>query len=76
MKRGGQGWQAFWDATGGQVYPLNDSQGHELGDNRVACPCQPYWQPESNDLLVHNSFDGREHNEEQYIERQAKRVLQ
>lgn len=44
------------------VYPLNDLQEHDTSDNGNTCQCNPQViiEPNSEIIVVHNSFDGRE----------------
>ena len=44
------------------VAPLNDLFEHDLTSTGNACHCDPsiIMQPDSEIIVVHNSFDGRE----------------
>lgn len=50
------GWQCLNNPA--EVVPINDTGKHSLESED--CPCKPFY---SGDVLVHNSFDGREHYE-------------
>jgi hypothetical protein len=54
------------------IYPLDDTFDHEY--NGMDCPCHPTvrvetapWDYRCNILIVHNSFDGREHSTERSL---------
>ncbi len=38
------------------VLPSDERTQHRLGTH---CPCQPYFDPEDETVLVHHSYDGR-----------------
>lgn len=44
------------------VHPLNDIKEHDIGDTGNTCHCEPkiIIQANSEIIIVHNSFDGRE----------------
>jgi hypothetical protein len=44
------------------VHPLNDSAQHDLSDTGNTCKCNPrvIIEFDSEIIVVHNSFDGRE----------------
>jgi len=44
------------------VYPLNDIKEHDISDSGNTCHCNPtvIVEPDSEILVIHNSFDGRE----------------
>ncbi len=44
------------------VTPLDDTEEHDLSDTGNTCKCNPeiIIQPNSEIIVVHNSFDGRE----------------
>lgn len=44
------------------VYPLNDIKEHDTSDSGNTCHCNPtvIVEPDSEILVIHNSFDGRE----------------
>jgi hypothetical protein len=47
-------------------YPVNDTYEHVTsapeGQGVLSCPCKPTFDPENN-VIMHNSFDGREQYE-------------
>lgn len=44
------------------VVPLNDLKPHDTSDKGNTCHCNPrvIIEPDSDIIVVHNSFDGRE----------------
>ncbi len=48
------GWGVYRTSFYVHVMPINDIDEHEF----TKCPCKPY---KYEDIIVHNSFDGREH---------------
>lgn len=44
------------------VYPLDDLEEHDDSENGNTCHCNPkvIIEPNSEIIVVHNSFDGRE----------------
>jgi len=44
------------------VYPLDDIKEHDTSDTGNTCECEPrvIIEPDSEIVVVHNSFDGRE----------------
>ena len=44
------------------VYPLDDIKEHDTSDTGNTCECEPtvITEPDSEIVVVHNSFDGRE----------------
>jgi hypothetical protein len=44
------------------VYPLNDIKEHDTSELGNTCHCNPtvIVEPDSEILVIHNSFDGRE----------------
>ena len=48
------GWGVYHTSRSVHVMPINDIDNHEF----IKCPCKPY---RSEGVVVHNSFDGREH---------------
>ena len=44
------------------VYPLDDLKDHDTTDTGNTCECNPQViiEPDSDIIVVHNSFDGRE----------------
>jgi hypothetical protein len=44
------------------VHPLNDIKEHDTTDTGNTCHCNPkvIIEPDSEIIVVHNSFDGRE----------------
>lgn len=44
------------------VYPLNDEKEHDISDKGNTCECEPgiIIEPNSDIIVIHNSFDGRE----------------
>lgn len=48
------GWGVYRTSRRVHVMPINDIDNHEF----IKCPCKPY---RYEGVVVHNSFDGREH---------------
>ena len=44
------------------IMPINDLKLHVA---QLNCPCQPYRDPETANLIIHVAYDGREFAEEQ-----------
>jgi hypothetical protein len=42
------------------IIPVDDLMGHHESDT---CPCNPVRDKENEEILIHNSFDGREFSE-------------
>lgn len=44
------------------VFPLNDLREHDISDTGTSCPCEPevIIEPDTEIIVIHNSFDGRE----------------
>jgi len=51
------GWAVIEVAGESHIVPIADIQPHSTDPG---CPCGPVRHPGDSDVIVHNSFDGRE----------------